>query len=191
MTQQPPPPDQPTQPGPPPGWGPPPTPPRPPKAGRTFSGRAVAGLVAGAFVVGLLLRVAAGGGSGGTSSGGRPNAAATTTTAAEEQVTTSPGPSYDEPQPSDFELNVKVLQKENFGEAGSNVTFRIEAAWDKTYHPSKTYEVTYEVRGTEGGPMINTFTVTGDRYETTKEELAQTPSTSTKLTARVTDVEEA
>jgi hypothetical protein len=104
---------------------------------------------------------------------------------------TSPGPSYDEPQPSDFELNVKVLQKENFGEAGSNVTFRIEAAWDKTYHPSKTYEVTYEVRGTEGGPMINTFTVTGDRYETTKEELAQTPSTSTKLTARVTDVEEA
>jgi hypothetical protein len=75
----------------------------------------------------------------------------------------------------------------NFGEAGSNITFRIEAAWDKTYDPSKTYEV----RGTEGGPMINTFTVTGDRYETTREELAQTPSTSTKLTARVTDVEEA
>jgi hypothetical protein len=85
---------------------------------------------------------------------------------------------------------VKILQKENFGEAGSNITFRIQASWNKTYDPSKTYEVTYEVRGTEGGPMVNTLTVTGDQYERTQEEYAQTSSTSAKLTAQATDVEE-
>jgi hypothetical protein len=41
-----------------------------------------------------------------------------------------------------------------------------------------------------GGPMVNTFTVTGDEYERTQEEYAQTSSVSAKLTAKVTSVEE-
>ena len=39
--------------------------------------------------------------------------------------------------------------------------------------------------------MLNTFEVTGDEYRVEPEETASTPSASTRLTARVTDVEEA
>jgi hypothetical protein len=126
--------------------------------------------------------------------GTRPRAAATTrppATAAEEPATTEPAPAYPEPKPSDFDLKVKVLKKENFGSAGSLVTFRIEAGWSKTYDPDETYEVTYEVRGPEDGPMVNTFEITGNEYRTQREETASTPSASTRFTARVTDVHEA
>jgi hypothetical protein len=197
MTTPPPPPDdQPTRPGPPPGWGsPPPGPPPPPKTPRTFTGRSVLALTTAAFAVGLILgAVATNSGDGETSSGERPKAAATTRPPAstiEEAVTTSPGPTYPEPEPSDFKLTVKVLKKENFGGAGSNITFRIVAGWDKTYDPDKTYEVTYEVRGGEDGPQINTLEVEGDEYRTPQEEYASTSSTSARLTARVTSVEEA
>lgn len=51
--------------------------------------------------------------------------------------------------------------------------------------------MTYEVRGPEDGPMVNTFEVTGDEYRTQQEETTSTPSASTRLTARVTDVQEA
>jgi hypothetical protein len=55
--------------------------------------------------------------------GTRPRAAATTrppaTAAAEEPATTEPAPAYPEPKPSDFDLKVKILKKENFGSAGS------------------------------------------------------------------------
>jgi hypothetical protein len=105
-------------------------------------------------------------------------------------TTEPPAPAYATPTPKDFKLTVKVLQKENFGSAGSNITYRIDAGWSKTFDPAKTYEVTYEVRGGEDGPAINTLTVTGDEYEREREEFISTSSVSQKLTARVVAVEE-
>jgi hypothetical protein len=205
------PPDQPTQPGgwgppaqpshqttQPGGWGPPPGPPPAPKGSRTFSGRQVLALTLGVGAAALLLGIVIGAAGAGVydTAGTKPRAAATTTqppatATTEEPVTTEPASSYPEPKPSDFDLEVKVLKKENFGSAGSLVTFRIEAGWSTTYDPDKTYEVTYEVRGPEDGPMVNTFEVTGDEYRVEPEETASTPSASTRLTARATDVEEA
>jgi len=105
-------------------------------------------------------------------------------------ATEPPAPTFATPKARDFTLKVKVLSKDNFGSAGSLITFRIVPNWGPTYDPDKTYEVTYEVRGGEDGPAVNTFTVTGDEYEVEREESASTSSVGQKLTARVVSVEE-
>ena len=103
---------------------------------------------------------------------------------------TTPETTYPTPQVSDFALKVKVLEKTNFGSAGSNITYRIVAGWDGLYDPDKTYEVTYQVRGGEDGPSINTMTVTGNDYQVDSEETVSTASVGQRLTAKVTSVEE-
>jgi hypothetical protein len=112
----------------------------------------------------------------------------------EEEVEPEPAPEpeYYEPTKRDFELTVKTLGKECFGSAGCNIEFRIEVTQDFTQQldPLKTYEVTYEVRGTEDSPYINTLEVTGDEYYTDEYELAGTTTSGAKLTAVVTDVTE-
>ena len=65
-----------------------------------------------------------------------------------------------------------------------------QAGWDGTYDPDKTDEVVYEVRGDESGPQTNNFTITGDEYEISQEEIASTRSSGVKLTARVPSAEE-
>ncbi len=112
-------------------------------------------------------------------------AAATTTTTEPEPST----PSYATPQAKDFHLTVKVREKQCFGSAGCNVTYRIDASWDKTFDPSVTYDVTYEVRGGEDGPVVATMTVTGDSYERSSEDMVSTRSAKTKMSAVVTRIE--
>jgi hypothetical protein len=147
-----------------------------------------------AVVVGVLaFGIGAVVGNGGGTSSETPKAAGSTnqspTTTTELEVTTTAS-TYDTPEPSDFELTVKTLSKQCFGSAGCSLTYRIQAGWDGTYDPDKTYEVVYEVQGDESGPQTNNFTVTGDKYQVEQEESASTRSAGVKLTARVTSVEE-
>jgi hypothetical protein len=96
------------------------------------------------------------------------------------------------PKAKDFKLTVKTLKKQCFGSAGCLVDFRIQVAFNGdplSLNASKTYEVTYEVKGAED-PITNTFTMTGDSAEVQQEESTQTPKSSSKLTAVVTDVTE-
>ncbi|MEV4198496.1 hypothetical protein [Micromonospora globbae] len=125
-----------------------------------------------------------------------PTASATTaapTTAAPAPTTTPPAPLpvYTTPTKNDFKLKVKVLRKQCFGSAGCNVTYRIDVTYtgDGDLDPSKTYEVTYQVKGAED-PIINTFEVTGDSASVQQEEMASTRRSGDKLTAVVTDVSE-
>lgn len=102
---------------------------------------------------------------------------------------TEPRETYATPDPGDFRLTVKILEKQCFGSAGCNVTYRIELSYGgPALDPSVTYELTYEVYGVEDGPQINTLDVTGDEYSTDNEENAQTTSASKKLTAKITDI---
>lgn len=167
----------------------------PPPRKRTSTAKIV-GIVLAA-VVGLLLLLGIIGAIAGTETATtRPattRAPAATQVPAVEPVATEPPvtePAYATPRARDFTLKVKVLEKQNFGSAGSNITYRIVADWSKTYDPAKTYEVTYEVRGGEDGPAINTFTVTGDEYQVEREESASTATVGARLSARVTSVEE-
>lgn len=104
--------------------------------------------------------------------------------------TPTESPSAYQPTKGDFTLKVKILSQECFGEAGCNITFRIKPEYTgPPLDPDVTYEVTYEVSGTQD-PMSNTFTITGDQASVEQEELAQTTSASIELRAHVTDVEQ-
>lgn len=172
----------PQQPPPPPaGWPPPPAqPPAPKKKSPAWLVALVIGLVALLCLVGIVTTV---GGSDTGSNGttvGTPGNEATTADA-----------DYPDPDPKDFKLTVKVLKKQCFGSAGCNVTYRVKVGYDgPELDPDVTYELTYEVRGVEDGPAVNTLELTGDEYETDKEEYASTSSESTKLKAVVTDISE-
>lgn len=118
-----------------------------------------------------------------------PTTAAATTAA---PATTAPAlPVYDTPTKDDFKLKVKVLRKRCFGSAGCNITYRIDVTYTGLgdLDPSKTYEVTYQVKGAED-PIINTFEVTGNSASVQEEEMASTRRAGDKLTAVVTDVSE-
>jgi hypothetical protein len=173
----------------PPTWGtPPPKPPDAPKA-RPFKAGFLGcfGVLAAAIVVIIVIATLA-------SDGTDPDSKTKTTTAPAKgpaaTATTEAATSYPTPKPADFKLTVKTLSKQCFGEAGCNLTFRVEAGWDATYDPDKTYEVVYEVRGGESGPQVNTMSVTGDNYDRPQEESIGTSSAKRKLTAVVTSVEE-
>ncbi|MEU4383442.1 hypothetical protein [Micromonospora echinofusca] len=117
-----------------------------------------------------------------------PTTAAPTTAPA---TTAPPAPTYGTPTKNDFKLKVKVLRKQCFGSAGCNITYRIDVTYigDVSLDPSKTYEVTYQVKGAED-PVINTFEVSGDSASVQQEEMASTKRSGDKLTAVVTDVSE-
>lgn len=145
-------------------------------------------------VAALLLAVA--GCAGGSQRAGSTDTAtpvATQTTEATdagETTETTTAPTYSVPKAKDFKVTIKVREKQCFGSAGCNVTYRVELAWNQSYDPAVTYDVTYEVRGGEDGPVVNTLTVTGDEYQRDSEELVSTRSMKTKLSAVVTDVTE-
>jgi hypothetical protein len=97
---------------------------------------------------------------------------------------------YDNPTERDFKLKVKILRKQCFGSAGCNITYRIEVTYTGAgLDPSKTYEVTYEVKGAED-PIVNTLEVTGDSASVQQEESAGTKRSTDKLTAVATSVSE-
>lgn len=110
-------------------------------------------------------------------------------TPTDEYTPTETVPAYATPTAKDFKLTVKVLKKECFGSAGCNLTYRVLVAYSgSTLDPAVTYEVGYQVRGGEDGPVINTLTVTGDTSSVDEEESVSTKNNSTKLTVSATDV---
>jgi hypothetical protein len=143
-----------------------------------------------------------------TSDSGSPRAAATTRQPSAwdlEQQATNEDPTLDEgelgleatsePTPgptlnaSKIKLTPKVTDKQCFGSAGCNVSIKVEMAYNgPDLSEDETFEVTYEVKGGEDGPIIGTFEVTGKTYSEQEESLS-TRSKNTKLSIKVTDVE--
>lgn len=123
-------------------------------------------------------------------------AVASATATPEPILTTTTPPPPDlggyTPTVRDFKVAVKVTEKDCFGSAGCLVTYTINLAYTgaETLDPSTSYDVTYEVRGPEDGPSIDTLTVTGGEYDVPSDNTVTTPSSATKLTAVVTDVSE-
>lgn len=98
-------------------------------------------------------------------------------------------PTYPDPKPGDFTLEVKILDKQCFGSAGCNVTYRIDVAYDgPALNPDVTYELIYEVTGGDDGAMINTIEVTGDDATVDSEEFASIASSDAVLKATVTEI---
>jgi hypothetical protein len=145
----------------------------------------------GAFLLGLGVGALSTGGDPETvvePAGGQPTETAEPEAEEPTPEPTTPEPTYYQPGPEDFELTVKTLEKQCFGSAGCNVTFRVELGYGgPPLDPSATYEVTYELMGGED-QLISTLTVTGDEYTVPDEESIGTESEDAELVAEVTAV---
>src|SRR4051794_27596121 len=88
------------------------------------------------------------------------------------------------PPPEAFTIGILVLEKQCFGSAGCNVSFRIDPHFTGT-GGVKDLEVTYEVVGGEN-PLTNTFTIDSAGTASFDErEMLQTRSTGAELSAHV------
>lgn len=100
----------------------------------------------------------------------------------------APKETFHQPQPTDFVLTVKTLEKKCFGSAGCNIEYRIEVAYNGApLDPSRTWELTYEVKGGED-PQIGTLEVTATGWRTADRERIGTNSSKDELTATVVSV---
>ena len=102
----------------------------------------------------------------------------------------APAPKFS-PSPADFVVTIKVIKKQCFGSAGCLVTYRTGLTYKgpQDLADDSSYEISYEIKGAED-PIIGTITTTGMKFETSDEETASTKSSTAKLTARVTGVED-
>lgn len=126
-----------------------------------------------------------------------PNKAAPSSSTSAPAPTATPEPSSEDtptpdafvaPKPSDFTITIKVRSKDCFGSAGCIVEVRPDFAYDGP--PLTTgYDITYQYKGDEDGPVIATATVDEDGTVTFDDESIDTPSKATKITAKVTAVE--
>lgn len=102
-----------------------------------------------------------------------------------------------EPKPltaADFELTLKIRDKECFGSAGCNVVYEVELGVDsnvrsKLKTDDRSYSITYEVTGPEDGAQIGTLEVSPDGTYSNNQDSASTPRSSTKLKVKITEVE--
>lgn len=103
---------------------------------------------------------------------------------------TPPAPTNVAAKPKDFRLTVKITGKQCFGSAGCLIDYKIVVsnAAALYYDPSVTYDVTFEVRGGEDGPVIDTTEMTGTSYDVPTGHVS-TSSSKAKITAKVTAVE--
>lgn len=89
---------------------------------------------------------------------------------------------------ANLKLTVKTTDKACFGSAGCNVQYSIRVAYDTATLPDEC-EITYQVDGLDD-PQVGTLTLTSDgKYSQDNYQAGQTPRSSSKLTAKVTDVE--
>lgn len=88
-----------------------------------------------------------------------------------------------------FKIGVKTRRQECFGSAGCNVTVQIDPDYVGNQDVSTgSWEITYEIRGGEDGPIIETMTLTDGTFSFPEEQSVSTTSSGTKLTAVATDV---
>lgn len=143
--------------------------------------------VLGACGLGSVIAVAAGGED---STGGQYQAATHNpgTSAATAAVKPAAEPVRRALTAKDITLKVKITDKQCFGTVVCNVQWSIRAAWP-TDRVKDTCEVTYDMGGINGG-QVGTLTLKSDgTFDQDSYQFGQTARESTKVTARVTEVE--
>lgn len=104
-----------------------------------------------------------------------------------------PEPTTEEPAAykasvKDWKVAIKVTDKQCFGSAGCNVTYKIDPEYvgSQPLPDEGKIEVTYDISGAED-EIIGSFTVEGGQASFDGEEIAQTSSSSKSLKAKITD----
>ena len=90
--------------------------------------------------------------------------------------------------PRNFKLDVRTRSKECFGSAGCLLTVQIEPSYVGTQDVSSgSWELTYELRGGEDGPIIEQLTLEDGTFSFPAEQDVSTSSSSAVITAVVTE----
>jgi hypothetical protein len=91
--------------------------------------------------------------------------------------------------PRNIKLGVRVRSKECFGSAGCLVTVQIDPSYVGDQDLSTgSWEMTYELRGVEDGPVIEMMTLESGTFSFPEEQDVSTTSSSSPITAVVTEV---
>lgn len=92
-------------------------------------------------------------------------------------------------KPKDFKISLAILEKQCHDPAGCSISYRITLSYVGSQRlPAKgVTEVTYLVSGGVG-PITNTLKFTSNKTVPSYSDLIDTPSSSAKLTAKVTKV---
>lgn len=110
------------------------------------------------------------------------------TAAAEES---EPEPTYSELGVDSFSMTLRTTKRQCFGSAGCNVTVEPKLSYvgfTEDIDPDAVYEITYEIRGDDSGPVIQTAELTDRTSLSFTPSLIQTASASTKVSVEITDV---
>lgn len=106
-----------------------------------------------------------------------------------EEPPPPPSPAKYTPVPTDFELTVKITEKQCFGSAGCSLSFRVDAAYGGLpLDEGDSWLITYTITGGEDGPQINSFRLQGSTVTQDSEEFMSTNSTKVVPKAAVTSV---
>ncbi|WLW50749.1 hypothetical protein [Streptomyces sp. YU58] len=100
-------------------------------------------------------------------------------------------PTYAEVDADDFTVVLRTTKRQCFGSAGCNVTVEPKLSFlgvTEDIDPDSVYEITYEIRGDEDGPVIETAELSDRTSLNFTPSLISTSSSGTKLSVEITDV---
>ncbi|MFJ2515600.1 hypothetical protein ACIPEL_36285 [Streptomyces griseoviridis] len=188
-TDQPPTPDQPPMPDfPPPAPEAPPAPaPRPRLSNAVIIGSAAA-VIAAVVITGIVVVQATG------KDDSTPAAAASSSAPAQAAADDSeeePEPSYTDLDTDSFTIDLKTKSRQCFGSAGCNITVEPDLSLTvdtDSIDPDAVYEITYEIRGDESGPVIETAELSDQTSLNYRPSMISTASAGVKVSAKITDV---
>ncbi|MFD4347424.1 hypothetical protein ACFWQ6_21630 [Streptomyces coelicoflavus] len=128
----------------------------------------------------------------------KPAAAATESSAPADPATTvddvpvpDPEPVFAEPAVGDFTIELRTTSRQCFGSAGCSVTVEPELSYmgiSDDLDPDALYEITYEIKGDESGPILETAELSDQTTLNYTETSLSTKSAGTKVSVKITDI---
>lgn len=90
---------------------------------------------------------------------------------------------------SDFNLKIKLLDKQCFGSAGCNIEYEVEAVYlgERNDLDGVRLDITYRVTGDDSGAQIGTISLDNGRYDM-EQRSASTSSEGVQLAAHIATV---
>jgi hypothetical protein len=111
-------------------------------------------------------------------------------TAVEEEEP-EPEPTFAEPVVDDFTMELRTTRRQCFGSAGCNLTVEPELTYEgisTDLDPDATYEITYEIRGDEDGPVIETAELSNQTTLNFTPSVISGVPASVKPSVKITDI---
>jgi hypothetical protein len=103
----------------------------------------------------------------------------------------SPERTYPGLTPTDFAMELRTTERQCFGSAGCNVTVEPVLSYVGEWNgvdPDAVYSITYEIRGDQSGPVIETAELSDETTLNYTKTSISTASASKKVSVKITDV---